>query len=555
MGYSPNDVIAVGKYYVGYLEKRSDSQLDNFSANVGYNNYNIFAKYFDEQWTDFYNNKKQAQPYCDIFHDFCHVVASLKNGGTVDDAREALCQPKKSAGAGCYYSAQYYRSAGRLDKTPRVGDQIFFLDSFNEEYHTGIVYAVDSTTVYTIEANTSTSGASGIVDNGGGVALRSYNRSKYSSKMEFGHPKYTASNSEKQGSDSMKEFGIDISAWQGSFDIAKAVKNEGVKFVVLKAGGADDGYYKDSQFESNYSKAKSAGIHVGAYFFSKALNTSMAKQEAKFFYENCLQGKQFDLPVYLDVENKTQIGIGKATLTSVIKTWCEAMKSYGFLPGIYSSLSYFSSYMNDSELSGYEHWVAQWSTSCQYSGCGMWQFGGETNYIRSNKINGQTVDQDYLLKDYPTYIKSNGLNGYPSKQYTEGWVKDTNGWWYRYKDGSYPKNTWKKINSKWYYFDGEGYCLVSKWKEFNGDYYYLGSDGAMVTNKTLKIDENGKLVYAGNYYHLLKEVTYNVYREALDAAIAKQFIKGEGGTGDNMIINLPEESVRMIVYLHRAGLF
>ena len=80
MGYSPNDVIAVGKYYVGYLEKRSDSQLDNFSANVGYNNYNIFAKYFDEQWTDFYNNKKQAQPYCDIFHDFCHVVASLKNG-------------------------------------------------------------------------------------------------------------------------------------------------------------------------------------------------------------------------------------------------------------------------------------------------------------------------------------------------------------------------------------------------------------------------------------------------------------------------------------------
>lgn len=139
--------------------------------------------------------------------------------------------------------------------------------------------------------------------------------------------------------------------------------------------------------------------------------------------------------------------------------------------------------------------------------------------------------------------------------YTEGWVKDTNGWWYRLKDGSYPKSTWKQINSKWYYFDTEGYCLVSKWKESNGDYYYLGSDGAMVTNKTLKIDENGKLVYAGNYYHLLKEVTYNVYREALDAAIAKQFIKGEGGTGDNMIINLPEESVRMIVYLHRAGLF
>ena len=353
----------------------------------------------------------------------------------------------------------------------------------------------------------------------------------------------------------MKDFGIDISAWQGSFDIAKAVKNEGVKFVVLKAGGADDGYYKDSQFESNYSKAKSAGIHVGAYFFSKALNTSMAKQEAKFFYENCLQGKQFDLPVYLDVENKTQLGIGKATLTSVIKTWCEAMKSYGFLPGIYSSLSYFSSYMNDSELSGYEHWVAQWSSSCQYSGCGMWQFGGETNYIRSNKINGQTVDQDYLLKDYPTYIKSNGLNGYPSKQYTEGWQKDANGWWYRYKDGSYPKSCWKKIDGAWYYFNGEGYAVANQWITYDNNAYYLGSDCKMVTDRTVKIDGSGKLVPAGAFYNKLGDVTSKEFRSVLDLLVQKGALNGEGGTGDDMVINLSEEAVRMFVIQHRLGVF
>lgn len=353
----------------------------------------------------------------------------------------------------------------------------------------------------------------------------------------------------------MKDFGIDISAWQGNFDLAKAKKNEGITFVILKGGGADDGYYKDSQYENNYQKAKAAGLHVGAYFFSKALNTSQAKTEAKYFYDNCLHGKQLDLPVYLDVENKTQLGIGKATLTAVIKTWCEEIKGFGFLPGIYSSLSYFSSYMNDSELKAYPHWVAQWSTSCQYSGCGLWQFGGETNYIRSHTINGQTVDQDYLLTDYPTYIKNNGLNGYPAKTYTEGWQKDSIGWWYRYKDGSYPKDCWKKINAKWYCFDTEGYCLMSKWTLYNGNAYYLGSDGAMVINKTLKIDEEGKLVYAGDYYHLLSDVTSKTYREALDYAIKKGFIKGEGGSGEDLILNLPEDSVRMIVYLYRAGVF
>lgn len=202
MSYSAYDVIAVGKLWVGYLEKRDANQLDSMTGNAGYNNYTIFAKYFDEVWTDFYNTKKQGKPYCDIFHDFCHVVASLETGGTVDDAREVLCQPKKSAGAGCYYSAQYYRSCGRLSKTPQVGDQIFFLDDSGEEYHTGIVYAVDSNYVYTIEANTS--GASGVVDNGGGVAMKSYSRSAYANKMEFGHPKYsttTASIQQTTGSD------------------------------------------------------------------------------------------------------------------------------------------------------------------------------------------------------------------------------------------------------------------------------------------------------------------------------------------------------------------
>ena len=352
-----------------------------------------------------------------------------------------------------------------------------------------------------------------------------------------------------------KVFGIDVSAWQGSFDFAKAAK-EGVKFVILKGGGADDGYYKDSKFETNYKNAKAAGLYVGVYFFSKALNIDMAKAEAKYFYEQCLKGKQFELPIYLDVENKTQLGIGKNLLTLVIQTWCDAIKAYGYLPGIYSSLAMFSTYMNDSWLKDYEHWVAQWSTELQYSGAGMWQFGGETNYIRSNKINGQTVDQNYMLKDYPSIIKNGGYNGYSKKTYTEGWKQSANGkWWYQYSDGTWPAATWKKIGGKYYYFDKEGYAVTNQWQVYDGKAYYLGADGTVVTNKTLKINENGEIVPAGNFYPKLKDITYDVYKKSVEKAIAKGFVKGEGGEDEERILNLPEESVRMLVFLDRAGVF
>ena len=62
----------------------------------------------------------------------------------------------------------------------------------------------------------------------------------------------------------MKVFGIDVSHHQGNFNFAKA-KAEGVKFVILKAGGSDGGYYKDSKFENYYKSVKEQGFNVGAY--------------------------------------------------------------------------------------------------------------------------------------------------------------------------------------------------------------------------------------------------------------------------------------------------
>lgn len=212
----------------------------------------------------------------------------------------------------------------------------------------------------------------------------------------------------------MKKFGIDVSRWQGNFDFVQA-KKEGVTFAIIKGGGGDAGLYVDSKFSINYNKAKTAGLDVGCYWFSKALTVNDAKAEAEYFYINVLKGRKFELPVYIDVEHKSQLALGKTALTAIIKTWCTVLENKGYFVGIYSSLSYFKTYMHDNELQNYAHWVAQWSMKCTYtptSCLGLWQFGGETNAIRSNRVAGVVCDQNYLLTDYTSVIKAKGLNGF-----------------------------------------------------------------------------------------------------------------------------------------------
>lgn len=212
----------------------------------------------------------------------------------------------------------------------------------------------------------------------------------------------------------MKTFGIDISRWQGDFNMVKA-KAEGVEFVIVKGGGGDgdSGLYVDRKFTENYQNAKKLGLPVGCYWFSKALSISDAKKEAEYFISSCLKGRQFELPVYMDVEQKDMLALGKRALTDVIKAFLDTLVSKGYYAGIYSSKSMFGSYMYDSELSSYPHWVAQWATACTYTGkYGMWQFGGETNKLRANTIAGVVCDQDYMLEDYPSIIKAAGKNGF-----------------------------------------------------------------------------------------------------------------------------------------------
>ncbi len=212
-----------------------------------------------------------------------------------------------------------------------------------------------------------------------------------------------------------QKFGIDVSHWQGDFNFARAKSNEGVEFAIIKAGGGDAGLYKDSKFESNYKKCEECGLPKGAYFYGNAKSVAEAKKEAEYFI-SILSGKKYEYPVFYDVEGRMITDNDRATLTEIVKAFCSTMEAAGYWVGIYSSESFFNSEMNDGELTRYSHWVARWGKSKPAPSSGaetqMWQFGGETNLIRSNQINGQTCDQDYCYVDYPEKIKAAGLNGY-----------------------------------------------------------------------------------------------------------------------------------------------
>ena len=134
--------------------------------------------------------------------------------------------------------------------------------------------------------------------------------------------------------------GIDVSFYQGDVDWEK-VAADGVEFAVIRAGyrGYSQGdVYEDEKFGQNYDGAVAAGIQVGVYFFSQAINTGEAKEEAEFVSE-LLDGRKLDLPVMFDWERigggaRTD-GISGSLLTDICIVFCNGISEAGYEPGVY----------------------------------------------------------------------------------------------------------------------------------------------------------------------------------------------------------------------------
>ena len=142
-----SEIIAKASSQVGYLEKESNKELDDFTANAGNKNYTKYSR--DLKQAGYYGGKsKQGYAWCAQFVDWCFLqVAGEKS---IADT----IKPNGLYGASCTYAKKYYMNKGRLFKEPQVGDQIFFKKN-GSVCHTGIVVGVSSAYVMTVEGNCS----------------------------------------------------------------------------------------------------------------------------------------------------------------------------------------------------------------------------------------------------------------------------------------------------------------------------------------------------------------------------------------------------------------
>ena len=258
MSITAKALLEIAAKEIGYKEKKTNSQLDDPGANAGDANFTKYAR--DLHAAGYYQASKQGFAWCDMFVDWCF----LQMCGNRTKAEEITCQTGLY-GAGCEWSARYYREQGRFfTSDPKPGDQIFF----NNYAHTGIVETIGYGKITTIEGNTSNQ-----------VARRTY--SVGSSSIDgYGRPKYDVENSvesvEKPGTAAALEIG-DVVTFTGSRHYISANTGTGKS---CKPGTAKI-TAKNEGATHPYHLIKVAGGGSTVYGWVNAADIAELKQEAE----------------------------------------------------------------------------------------------------------------------------------------------------------------------------------------------------------------------------------------------------------------------------------
>ncbi len=175
--------------------------------------------------------------------------------------------------------------------------------------------------------------------------------------------------------------GIDVSKFQGDIDWETVAAN-GVKFVIIRLGsrGYETGeLVLDDKFTENIEGALGAGLKVGVYFFSTAVNEKEARQEAEFILD-AVAGYQLSMPVVFDTEIITSgksrnAGITPQTLTAVTRAFCERIRGEGLTPMIYANAKRLTTRLYLQELEEYDKWLADYRSWPDYPyNFKMWQY-------------------------------------------------------------------------------------------------------------------------------------------------------------------------------------
>ena len=187
--------------------------------------------------------------------------------------------------------------------------------------------------------------------------------------------------------------GIDVSKFQGSIDW-NAVKADGITFAIIRCGYRGYGtgaLVEDATFRQNIQGAINAGLRVGVYFYSQAINEAEAVEEASMVL-SLVSGYSLPLGVYYDTETVAggrANAISASERTACAVAFCETIRNAGYQAGVYSYASWFYNALNFANISKYNIWIAQYRDTLDFNyHYNIWQYTG------SGRVNGISTAVD-----------------------------------------------------------------------------------------------------------------------------------------------------------------
>lgn len=262
--------------------------------------------------------------------------------------------------------------------------------------------------------------------------------------------------------------GVDISNNNNLSDLS-TLKNNGVEYLYLKA--TEGATFKDRTSISRYNQAKDLGMKVGFYHF--LVSTSSPEAQAESFY-NYIKDFGNDLIPMLDVE-KDWNGMSDAAI-AFIKHF-KAISSNMQL-GIYTYTGFMCNFTQRAidVIKDMPCWIANYRKDYEGVDTGFFTNICGWQYSENGTIGSFTGDCNVFNEGC---LLSQGE-----------WKQNDKGFWYEYKDGSYPTSQWKQIDGDWYYFDDKGYAYQNRWLKDNDKWYYFKDSCKMAHGETLSYSFN-----------------------------------------------------------------
>ena len=281
-------------------------------------------------------------------------------------------------------------------------------------------------------------------------------------------------------------YGIDVSEHQGVIDWSK-VKAAGVDYAIVRCGyGQNQTDQDDKYWYINADACEKNRIPFGTYLYSYANTVAKAKSEAQHVLR-LVKGYDLSYPIYYDLEDAIQSNLTKTQIADIAEAFCDTIEDAGYEVAIYSSLDWFNNYLTDSRFNQWDKWVAQWNTTCSYTGnYSMWQCSSQGRVNGINGVVDLNIDlgaglakgefrQDANSKEW--YYYKNGKIDTTCTDVIKGTVNGEEAWWHVVGGKVVFNETVAPNSSGWWHIQNGKVNFNSNTIAKNGNGWWVIRDG------------------------------------------------------------------------------